>query len=322
MKAIRYRAYGPPDVLELQEVGKPEVGDDEVLIRVHAASVNPGDWHLMRGSPYIFRAMAGMTRPKAHVLGFDLAGQVEAVGKDVTRFQPGDEVYGVCKGAFAEYVTVPEGGPVARKPAGLTYEEAAAVPTAGLTALQGVRDKAQVGGRRVLVNGASGGVGTFAVQLAKVFGAEVTAVCSGRNAELVRSIGADRVIDYTKEDFTRSAQKYDLILDNIANRSLAACRRVLAPRGTFVHNSGVGGGPWFGVLGRIIRLLVTSLFVRQKLVSLMTKENAGDLVLLGRMLESRDIAPVIDRTYPLSDVPEAVGYLEQGHARGKVVITI
>ncbi|TDC05471.1 NAD(P)-dependent alcohol dehydrogenase [Nonomuraea longispora] len=321
MKAIRYRAYGPPDVLELQEVGKPEAGDDEVLIRVRAASVNPGDWHLMRGSPYIFRAVAGLTRPKAHVLGFDLAGQVEAVGKDVTKFQPGDEVYGVCKGAFAEYVTVPEGGPVARKPAALTYEEAAAVPTAGLTALQGVRDKAQVGRRKVLVNGASGGVGTFAVQLAKVLGAEVTAVCSGRNADLVRSIGADHVIDYTKEDFTRGTQKYDLILDNIANRSLAACRRVLAPRGTFVHNSG-SGGPWVGVVGRIVLLLVSSLFVRQKLVSLMTKENADDLAALGRMLESRDIAPVIDRTYRLSDVPEAVGYLERGHARGKVVITL
>ncbi|NBE96070.1 NAD(P)-dependent alcohol dehydrogenase [Nonomuraea sp. KC401] len=321
MKAIRYRAYGPPDVLELQEVGKPEAGDDEVLIRVRAASVNPGDWHLMRGSPYIFRAVAGLTRPKAHVLGFDLAGQVEAVGKDVTKFQPGDEVYGVCKGAFAEYVTVPEGGPVARKPAALTYEEAAAVPTAGLTALQGVRDKAQVGGRKVLVNGASGGVGTFAVQLAKVLGAEVTAVCSGRNADLVRSIGADHVIDYTKEDFTRSTQKYDLILDNIANRSLAACRRVLAPRGTFVHNSG-SGGPWVGVVGRIVLLLVSSLFVRQKLVSLMTKENADDLAALGRMLESRDITPVIDRTYRLSDVPDAVGYLERGHARGKVVITL
>ncbi|TDD07692.1 NAD(P)-dependent alcohol dehydrogenase [Nonomuraea deserti] len=321
MKAIRYRAYGSPDVLELQEVGRPEAGDDGVLIRVRAASVNPGDWHLMRGSPYIFRAMAGLTRPKAHVLGFDLAGQVEAVGKNVTRFQPGDEVYGVCQGAFAEYVTVPEGGLVARRPAGLTYEEAAAVPTAALTALQAIRDKAQVGGRRVLVNGASGGVGTFAVQLAKVFGAEVTAVCSGRNVDLVRSIGADHVIDYTKEDFTLSARKYDLILDNIANRSLSACRRVLAPRGTFVHNSG-SGGPWIGVMGRIIRLLVLSLCVRQRLVSLLMKENGDDLVTLCRLLESHEIAPVIDRTYPLAEVPEAVGYVEQGHARGKVVITI
>ncbi|MFB4277266.1 NAD(P)-dependent alcohol dehydrogenase [Nonomuraea sp. MTCD27] len=323
MKAIRYHAYGPPEVIELQDVGKPTAGDGHVLIRVRAASVNPGDWHLLRGSPYIFRAMAGLTRPKAHGLGADFAGEVEAVGKDVTAFQPGDEVYGCAPGAFAEYVTVPEGGPVARKPAGLTFEQAAAVPTSALTALQALRDKGRLkAGQKVLVNGASGGIGTFAVQLAKAYGAEVTGVCGSGNVELVRSLGADNVVDYTKEDFTRTGRRYDLVLDNVGNRSLTDCRRVLTPDGAYIPNGGSGGGRVFGVIGRIIRVKATSAFVRHRLLTFMTSENAADLDTLRELVEAGGLTPVIDRVHPLSEVPEAIGHVERGHARGKVVITV
>ncbi|SEG94126.1 NADPH:quinone reductase [Nonomuraea solani] len=318
MKASRYHAYGPPEVIRLEETGKPEVRDDGVLIRVRAASVNPGDWHLLRGTPYVFRLVAGLTRPKVPGLGNDLAGEVEAVGKDVTRFQPGDEVYGCAPGAFAEYVTVAETGPLARKPAGLTFEQAAAAPTSALTALQALRDKAGVGaGWRVLVNGAAGGIGTFAVQLAKAYGAEVTGVCSTRNVELVRSLGADHVVDYTKEDFTRAERPYDVILDNVGNRSLADCRRALTATGAFIPNSGSSG-----VMGRMLKVMVVSRFTRQKLITFVVRENAADLDTLRDLFEAGKLTPVIDRTHPLAEVPEAIGHLEGGHARGKVVITV
>ncbi|MFG6195770.1 NAD(P)-dependent alcohol dehydrogenase [Nonomuraea sp. JJY05] len=324
MKAVRYHSYGSPDVIKLQDVGKPELGDDDVLVRVRAASVNAGDWHLLRGLPYIFRAQAGLTRPKAHLLGADLAGEVVAVGRSVTALRPGDEVYGFCRGAFAEYVALAAEGFVVRKPAGLTFEEAAAVPLAAVTALQALRDKAQVrAGQKVLVNGAGGGVGSFAVQIAKALGAEVTGVCGPGNAEIVRSIGADHVVDYTKEDFTRGGERYDVILDNVANRSLADCRRVLAPRGVYVHNSGDKGGRWLGVMVRIIHVMVSSMFARQSLVAgYVADESTDDLVALRDLLEAGKIRPVIDRTHPLSEVPEAIAYLERGHARGKVVITM
>ncbi|PZG21639.1 NAD(P)-dependent alcohol dehydrogenase [Nonomuraea aridisoli] len=319
MKAIRYEAYGPPDVLRLTDVPKPEVGDDEVLVRVRAAAVNPGDLFLMRGTPYVLRAVAGLTRPKVHGLGNDLAGEVEAVGGTVTRFRPGDEVYGCVRGAFAEYVTVRETGPLTRKPAGLTYEQAAAVPTSGMTALRALRDEAGAG-RRVLVNGAAGGIGTFAVQLARAYGAEVTGVCGPGGAALVRSLGAD-VVDYTKEDFSRTGRRYDLILDNVGNRSLADCRRALAPEGVLIPNSG-SGGRWFGPMGRIITVKLLNPFVRQRFATFVTRENAADLDTLRDLLESGKITPVIDRIHPLAETAEAVAYAERGHAHGKVVITV
>jgi NADPH:quinone reductase-like Zn-dependent oxidoreductase len=305
MKAIRYYAYGPPDVIELEETGRPELGDDGVLVRVRAAAVNPGDWHLLRGSPYILRAMAGLTRPKAHGLGADLAGVVEAVGKGVSRFAPGDEVYGCAPGSFAEYVAVPESGPLTGKPAGLTFEQAAAVPTSALTALQALRDKARLErGHRVLVNGAAGGIGTFAVQLAKAYGAEVTGVC-----------------DYTKEDFTRTGRRYDVVLDNVGNRPVADCRRLLTPAGAYLHNSG-SGGRWLGPMGRIIKLNVMNLFVRHTLPSFVTRENADDLATLRELIEAGRLTPVIERTHPLSEAAEAIAHVERGHAKGKVVITV
>ncbi|MEW1840394.1 NAD(P)-dependent alcohol dehydrogenase [Nonomuraea angiospora] len=324
MKAIRYHSYGPPEVIGLQDVDKPEIGDDDVLIRVRAASVNAGDWHLLRGLPYIFRAQAGLTRPKSPLLGADLAGEVVAAGGSVTALRPGDEVYGFCRGAFAEYVAVPAEGFVVRKPAGLTFEEAAAVPVAAVTALQALRNKGRVSaGQKVLVNGAGGGVGSFAVQIAKALGAEVTGVCGPGNVEIVRSIGADHVVDYTKEDFTRGGGRYDVILDNVANRSLADCRRVLAPQGIYLHNSGDKGGRWVGVMTRIVHVMLSSLFVRQRLIAgYVADESTDDLVALRDLLEAGKIRPVIDRTHPLSEVPAAIGYVERGHARGKVVITM
>ncbi|GAA2214971.1 NAD(P)-dependent alcohol dehydrogenase [Nonomuraea monospora] len=322
MKAIRYHAYGPPDVISLEETAKPDLADDGVLVRVRAASVNPGDWHLLRGDPYIFRAVSGLTRPKAHGLGADLAGIVEAVGKDVSRFAPGDEVYGCAPGSFAEYVAVPESGPLSGKPAGFTFEQAAAVPTSAQTALQALRDKGRLApGQRVLVNGAAGGIGTFAVQLAKAFGAEVTGVCGGGNVELVRSLGADHVIDYTKEDFTRTGHRYDVVLDNVGNRRVADCRRILTPTGTYLHNSG-SGGRWVGVIGRIVGLSVLNLFVRHRLPTFVTHENADDLAVLRELAEAGKLTPVIERTHPLSEVPEAIAHVERGHAKGKVVITV
>jgi NADPH:quinone reductase-like Zn-dependent oxidoreductase len=321
MKAIVCREYGSPDVLRLEDVHVPATRDDEVLVRVHAASVNPHDWHLMRGIPYFVRLVNGLRRPtKVTVLGCDVAGLVEEVGRAVTRFHPGDDVFaGVDAGGFAEYARVPV-GQLEAKPANLTFEQAAAVPAAAMTALQALRDAGKVRkGQRVLVNGASGGVGTFAIQIAKAFGAHVTGACSTRNMSMVRSIGADDVIDYTQEDFTRTGRRYDLILDN-GYRSLSDCRHALTPAGTLVL---VGGttGRWIDGFGRSIRARVRSPFVRQQLRPFLAKLKHEDLALLRKLTEAGKITPVIDRTYPLSETPAAIRYLEEGHARGKVVIT-
>ncbi len=322
MKAIVYTKYGPPDVLQLKEVEKPTPKDDEVLIKVHAASANPADWHLMRGTPYIVRIMGfGLLKPKNSVPGLDVAGRVEAVGRNVKQFQPGDEVFGQNSRAYAEYVCVPEDG-IVLKPANLTFEQAAAVPLAAFTALQGLRDKGQIQpGQKVLINGASGGVGTFAVQIAKSFGAEVTGVCSTRNLDMVRSIGADHVIDYTQEDFTQNGQHYDLMLDAVGNRSLSDCRRVLSPKGVYV-SVGAQVNDWLGPLTHVFRILLVSLVGSQKMVPLLAKQTKKDLVVLQELLEAGKVIPVIDRRFPLSETAEAIRYLEEGHAQGKVVITV
>jgi NADPH:quinone reductase-like Zn-dependent oxidoreductase len=327
MKAIRYYRYGPPDVLELQDIDIPAVGDDEVLVRVRAASVNPLDWHFMRGAPYLVRAMAGLSRPRASAagLGADMAGSVEAVGTNVTEFRPGDQVFGGLddRGTLAEYISIRQDAAVLAKPAGLTFEQAASVPVAGCTALQALRDKGQVRpGHKVLINGASGGVGTFAVQLAKAFGAEVTGVCSTQNAELVASIGADQVIDYTREDFTRAGRRYDLLVDIAGNRTLAETRRVLAPKGVLVGVGGPNKARWIGPLGRSIRMALLSPAVSQRMVFFLARQNKADLAVLRELLEAGKVTPVVDRTYALSEVAEAIGYLEEGHARGKVAITV
>ena len=322
MKAIVQYEYGSPDVLELKELDKPVVGDNDVLVRVHTAAVNPLDWHNIRGLPYILRIMGnGLLKPKNSVPGIDVAGHVEAVGKNVTQFQSGDEVLGLCKGAFAEYVCGGEDR-LLRKPARLTFEQAAAVPVAALTALQGLRDRGQIQpGQKVLIVGASGGVGTFAVQIAKSFGADVTGVCSTRNVDMVRSIGADHVIDYTQEDFTQSGQHYDLIVDMAGTQSLSDCRRALGARGTYVI-VGAPSGRWLTGPDRFIKALVLSPFVSQRMVPFITRANKEDLVVLKDLIEAGKVTPVIDRSYGLIDVPEAIWYLEQGHAQGKVVITM
>ena len=323
MKAIVYHEYGSPDVLKLEDVHAPVVNDDEVLVRVRASSANPADWHFMRGVPYVMRPQSGLRKPKKSLVGHDIAGQVEAVGKDVMGFRPGDEVFAdVGAGGFAEYASVSE-GVLVLKPANLTFEQAAAVPLAGLTALQGLRDAGQIRpGQKVLIIGASGGVGTFAVQVAKSFGAEVTAVCSTRNMELVRSLGADAVIDYTQGDFTQSGQKYDLIFQLAGTSSPSHCRRVLTSKGTLVLSSGESDGRWIGPVDRLVKAVVLSPFVSQKLGSFLAKPNKDDLQFLKKLIEAGKLMPVIDRTYPLSEVPEAIRYLEEGHARGKVVITV
>jgi NADPH:quinone reductase-like Zn-dependent oxidoreductase len=316
MKAIVQNEYGSPDVLELKEIDKPVVKDDDVLVRVHAAALHAGDYFAMRGVPYGVRMTVGWPKPKNYVPGYDVAGHVEAVGKNVTRFQPGDEVFGACNGTCAEYACAGEDKFVL-KPANLTFEQAAAVPTSALAALRGLRDAGKVQpGQKVLINGASGGVGTFAVQIAKSFGAEVTGVCSTRNVDMVRSIGADHVIDYTQEDFTQSGQRYDLILDNVGNHSFSDCRRVLTPQGTLIPNTGHAG------MGYVVKALVLSLFVRQQGRPFVAIPNNEDLVVLKELVESGKVTPVIDRTYPLSETPEAFRYLNEGHARGKVVITV
>ena len=322
MKGIVYCDYGSPDVLKVEDIEKPAPGDDQVLVRVRAASVNPLDWHYMRGTPYFMRLGAGLRKPKVTRLGVDFAGTVEAVGRNVNRFKPGDEVFGGRTGAFAQYVLVREDRAVALKPANLTFEQAASVGVAAITALQGLRDKGQIQpGQKVLINGASGGVGTFAVQIAKSFGADVTGVCSTRNVDMVRSIGADHVIDYTKEDFTKSAERYDLILDNVGNHSLLESRRVLNPKGKYIM---VGGpaGRWIDPLPRAISALVLSRFVSQDIRLFLADLNQADLNILRDLMQAGKVTPVIDRRYRLTDVPEAIRYLEQGHARGKVVITL
>ena len=322
MKAIVYEKYGPPDVLELKEVEKPKPKDNEVLVKVQSASVNPYDWHFMRGEPYFMRLIVGLRRPKRNGLGVDYAGQVEAVGKDVTQFQPGDELFGLCDGAFAEYLCVPE-IEAALKPTNLTFEQAAAVPLAALTALQGLRDAGQLQpGQRVLIIGASGGVGTFAVQLAKALGAHVTGVCSTQNLELVRSLGADQVIDYTQEEFAQSGQTYDLIFQLGGKHSPSHCRRALTPQGRLVLSSGDSDGRWIGPVDRIIKAAVLSPFVSQTLGSLDTKRSKKDLEHLKDLIEAGQLRPVIDQTHSLNEVPEAIGYVEKGHTRGKVVITL
>jgi NADPH:quinone reductase-like Zn-dependent oxidoreductase len=323
MKAIVQDTYGPTDVLELRDIDKPEIADNEVLVRVHAAGVDRGVWHVMTGLPFPIRlAGYGLRVPKTPVPGMDVAGVVEAVGKDVTRFHPGDEVFGVGKGAFAEYARAPQ-DKLAPKPANLTFEQAAVVAISGLPALQGLRDHGKVRpGQKVLIIGASGGVGTYAVQLAKAFGANVTGVCNTTKVDMVRSLGADHVIDYTRDDFAKGEQRYDVILDIGGNSSLSRLRRALAPRGTLVIVGGETGGRWLGGNDRQLRALLLSRFVGQKLTTFISKENHEDLLVLKELIEAGKVTPVIDRTYPLTDVPQAIRYVEQGHARGKVVITV
>jgi NADPH:quinone reductase-like Zn-dependent oxidoreductase len=324
MKAIVQDRYGPPGVLELSDLEAPTAGDNEVLVRIQAAAVNALDWHYMRGDPYVARPSMGLRRPKVRIRGRDFAGRVEAVGEAVDRFRPGDEVFGEADGAFAEYVSAPDDA-VDTKPANLTFEQAAAVPLAGNTALMGLRDVAQVRpGQRVLINGASGGVGTFAVQIAKALGAEVTGVCSARNADLVRSIGADHVVDYASQDFSRSGQRYDVVFDLVGNRSLADCRRALTPEGTLVLSGGgvSEGGSLVGPMALFVKGTLLSRFVRHRLLQFTAKPSRANLAALRELIESGAVAPVVDRTYQLSEVPEAIRYLEVEHARAKVVITV
>jgi NADPH:quinone reductase-like Zn-dependent oxidoreductase len=326
MKAVVYTDYGPPDVLQIRDIKKPVPNDDQVLIKVRAAAVNPLDWHFIRGTPYIMRfMMAGLRKPKDPRVGVDYAGTVEAVGKNVTQFKPGDEVFGNRSGAFAEYLCARADRAIALKPANLTFEQAAGVPVAGFTALQGLRDKGKVQpGQKVLINGASGGVGTFAVQIAKSLGAEVTGVCSTRNLELVRSLGADHVIDYTKEDFTKGNEHYDVILDNVGTQPLSGFRSVLKPNGICVMIGGGGPneGKWVGPMARPIKAMLISPFISQKMGMMMADGNKDDLNILADLMQSGKVTPVIDRTYPLSEIREAIRYLETGRARGKVIITV
>jgi NADPH:quinone reductase-like Zn-dependent oxidoreductase len=320
MKAIICNTYG---VLELQEVEKPDLTDDGVLVRVHASSVNPADRYSTLGTPYVARPMMGLLKPRTNRVGTDFAGTVEAVGKDVTEFRPGDEVFGGKSGAYAEYVCVPQDRAVVPKPADLTFEQAAAVPVAALTALQGLRDKGRVQpGQQVLINGASGGVGTFAVQIAKALGAEVTAVCSTRNVDPVQSLGADHVIDYTREDFTRSDRRYDLIFDVAGSRSWSECRRVLNPQATLVMVGAPKGNRLMGPLSHIVTARLAALRGSQKAVFFIAKFNKPDMAVLRELLEAGKVTPVIDRRYALSEVADAFGYLGEGHAQGKIVITV
>ena len=323
MKAMVRDTYGSPDVLELRDIDIPEIAEDEVLVRVHAAGVGRDVWHVMMGLPYPMRlAGYGLRAPKNPIIGSDVAGIVEDIGENVSRFQRGDEVFGIGKGSFAEYVCARE-DKLAPKPVNLTFEQAAVVAIMGSTALQALRDHGKVRqGQEVLIIGASGGVGTYAVQIAKAYGAQVTGVCSTQKVEMVRSIGADHVIDYTREDFAEGDQRYDLILDIGGNSSLARLRRALASRGTLVIVGGETGGRWLGGTDRQIRALALSPFVGQKLGTFVNREDHEDLMVLGELIESGKLTPVIDRTYPLAEVPEAMRYLEEGHARGKVVITV
>jgi NADPH:quinone reductase-like Zn-dependent oxidoreductase len=322
MKAAIYTRYGPPPVVQIVDVEKPIPQGNEVLIKVRVASVNPLDWHFMRGMPYFLRIAAGLRKPKDKRLGADVAGQVEAAGKNVTQFRPGAEVFGVCHGAFAEYACASE-SKLVLKPDNVTFEQAASAPVAAFTALQGLRDKGHLQpGHKVLINGAAGGVGTFTVQIAKSFGAEVTGVCSTRNLDMVRSIGADHVIDYTREDFTKSGQRYDLIFDCVGNHSLFACRRVLNPNGIYIGAGGSTGWWMIGTLARAITMPMISRVASQKLVMILANPNKEDLTIIGELMKAGKVTPVIDRRYGLDEVPEAIRYLEEGHARGKVIITL
>jgi len=319
MNAIVQDRYGSAEVLESRDIEKPQIGDSEVLVRVHAASIHVGDLIVMTGSPYLMRMATGLRKPKNRVPGTDIAGTVEAVGKDVKGLRPGDDVFGWCTGAFAEYGRATEDQFV-KMPANLSFDQAAAIGVSATTALQLLRDEGHVQpGQEVLINGASGGVGTFAVQIAKAFGAEVTGVCSTKNVELVRSIGADHVIDYTKEDFRKGGPRYNLILDNVGDHSMSATRQALAPNGTLLSN---GGGHAGGALGRVIRLTIVSMFVRQQGKPSVKFQNRADLQVLKELVEAGKVTPVIDRTYPLSRAPQAIGRVGEGHARGTVVITV
>ena len=319
MKAIVQERYGSADVLEARDIEKPQIGDTEVLVRVHAASIHIGDWILMSGTPYVMRMATGLRKPKNQVPGTDIAGTVEAVGKDVTQLRPGDGVFGWCTGAFAEYASASQDH-VVLKPANLTFEQAAAVGVSATTVLQLLRDDGKIQpGQEVLVNGASGGVGTFAVQIAKAFGAQVTGVTSTKNLDMVRSIGADHVIDYTKEDFRKGGPRYDLILDNVGDRSMSETRRALTPDGTLISN---GGGHAGGKLGRVIRLTVVSMLVRQQGGPSVKSQNRADLVALKELVEAGKVTPVIDGTYALRETPKAMGHVAAGHARGTVVIAL
>jgi NADPH:quinone reductase-like Zn-dependent oxidoreductase len=326
MKAVVYTEFGPPDVLQIKEIETPVPKDNEVLVKVRAASVNPYDWHMIRGTPFLMRAMmAGLRKPKDPRVGIDCAGTIQAVGKDVTQFKPGDDVFGGKSGALAEYLCVPADGGLALKPANVTFEQAAGVQVAGCTALQALRDSGKVQpGQRVLINGASGGVGTFAVQLARTMRAHVTGVCSTRNVELVRSLGADQVIDYTKGDFTKSSERYDMILDNVGTQPLSGFRQILKPKGIYVM-IGAGGpndGGLIGPMGRLIQAMLMSPLISQKMGMMMAKVSQDDLKALAELMQSRRVTPVIDRTYPLTEIREAIRYLETGRARGKIIITI
>jgi NADPH:quinone reductase-like Zn-dependent oxidoreductase len=321
MKAIVQDRYGSPDVLELRDIDKPVVKDDDVLVRVRAAAVNIGDWHLLRGVPYVMRAVSGLRRPRRPIPGLDIAGQVEAVGRNAKGLRVGDEVFGWCQGAFAEFARAAENN-LLPKPANVTFEQSAAVGDSAFTALAAVRDQGKVqAGQRVLINGASGGVGTFAVQIAKSFGADVTGVCSTTNVDLVRSIGADHVIDYTKEDFTRTEQRYDVMLDLIGSRSLSDCRRALTPRGAYVLVGVRDLGRWFG-LARQIKALLLSPFVRQRVGVFIVRHNKRDLAVLKELVEAEKVAPVIAGRYELREVPEALRRQGEGHTRGKIVIAL
>ena len=323
MKGIAYHCYGSPEVLKLEDLEKPVAGDDQVLVKVHAAAVNPLDFHYLHGTPYIMRLDSGIGTPNNTRLGVDFAGTVEAVGRNVQRFKPGDEVFGGRTGAFGEFVTVRQDRAIVLKPANVTFEQAAAVPIAAITALQALRDSGKIqAGQKVLINGASGGVGTFAVQIAKSFGAEVTGVCSTKNLEMIRKIGADNVIDYTREDFTHGDKHYDLIVDTVGTHSLLDYKRVLTANGNLV----IVGGPvddWLiGLLGTVVYTKLLSPFISQKFGIMLAELNPEDLKIVGDLMQQGKVTPVIDRTYKLSEVPEALRYLEKGHARGKVVISL
>ncbi len=322
MKAIVHHCYGSADVLNVEEIEKPVPGDDEVLVKVVAAGVNPLDWHFVRGTPYFLRLMSGLGAPEITSLGVDFAGTVEAVGSNVSRFEPGDEVFGGGDGAFAEYLVLSEGAALVRKPADVSFEQAASVPIAAVTALQALRDLGNLEpGQQVLINGASGGVGTFAVQIAKSLGAEVTGVCSTRNLEMVRSIGADHLIDYTKEDYTESGKQYDLIIDMVGNHSLLENRRALKPEGIFVIVGGAKGN-WLAPIAGPIKALMLSPFVGQEFVMILAEMRQDDLTILGDLMQTGKMTPVIDRRYRLSEVPDAIRYSEEGHAQGKTIINV
>jgi len=323
MKAVMQRCYGSPELLTFEDIAKPTPADDELLVRVQAAAVNPLDWHSVAGIPYVMRLSNGLGAPNDPSMGVDFAGTVESVGKGVTKFKPGDEVFGGRNGAFAEYLVVREHRAVTHKPANVTFEQAAAIPVAAVTALQALRDKAEVKpGQKVLINGASGGVGTYAVQIAKALGAEVTGVCSTRNVELVRSLGADHVVDYKKEDFTSANQRYDVIIDNVGNHSPLALRDALEPKGIVVIVGAPKDGPWIGMFRGIIKAMVLSWFVDERYVFFVANLNQDDLAALADLAREGKLTSVIDRSFPLSETPKAIEYLAGWHARGKVVVHV